>query len=75
MIDQAPVSLADRLPPAQPRPVPERLHCGRCGNRLASFYLPEGSGGWVEDRCHHSVRKPDGSRGTCGYVTRTGPTR
>ncbi len=71
----APISLTDHKPAPVARPAPERLHCGRCGNRLASFYFPEGSTGWVEDRCHHSIRRADGTRGTCGFVTRTGPSR
>ena len=50
-----------------------QMYCSGCGNRLARAVLAPGS--VVEDRCHHTVRRPDGSRGTCGVVTRMTPSR
>jgi hypothetical protein len=64
-------ALADQR--EQPRLMLEQMKCSRCGGNLARVALVVGS--VVEMRCHHSVRRPDGKRETCGYVTRAYPTR
>lgn len=62
----------ERIEPERP-PYLEVLRCGRCGNALGRVYLTVGS--WVEQRCHHTVRRPDGKRETCGWVNTVRPTR
>lgn len=62
----------ERIEPDRP-PYLDSMKCGRCGNRLASVYLTPGS--WVIQRCHHSIRKPDGTRETCGWENTVRPTR
>ena len=67
----APISMAERRDQAAPHLEPMR--CARCGNALARVHLTVGS--VVEQRCHHSIRRPDGKRETCGWVTTVRPTR
>lgn len=70
MID-APAVLAERR---DPQPIRlEQMRCARCGNGLARVCLTVGS--VVEMRCHHTIRKPDGKRETCGWVNTVRPTR
>lgn len=51
----------------------EQMKCSRCGNGLALVHLTVGS--VVQMRCHHSIKRPDGTRGTCGWVNRAWPSR
>lgn len=64
--------MVERIEPERP-PYLDVLRCARCGNALGRTYLTVGS--WVVVRCHHSVKKPDGKRETCGYENTVRPTR
>ena len=73
MIDtRAPRTMVERIEPERP-PYWEVPRCSRCGNPLGRIYLVVGS--WVSLRCHHTIRRPDGTRGTCGYENTIRPTR
>lgn len=47
--------------------------CSRCGNGLARAVLTPGS--YLQVRCHHSIKGPDGKWKTCGMMNRIWPTR
>lgn len=49
------------------------IRCARCGGALARVHLTVGS--YVEQRCHHQIKRADGKRETCGWVTKVWPTR
>lgn len=50
----------------------KQMHCAICGGKLCRVSLTPGN--YAVDRCHHKVII-NGKRQTCGYETRTGPTR
>ena len=72
MIDQQARLTVERIEPERP-PYWDVARCGRCGNALARVYLTVGS--WIEQRCHHVVKKRDGKREVCGWVNTVRPSR
>ena len=66
------IALEERIEPERP-PWWDVVKCARCGNGLNRVYLTVGS--WVEARCHHSIRLPNGKRETCGYINTVRPSR
>jgi hypothetical protein len=76
LIDQQarPIVTLEERREQQERPAHlDQIRCARCGGGLLRAHLVVGS--YVEQRCHHTIKKPDGKRETCGYVTRVWPTR
>lgn len=67
-----PMVAVERIEPERP-PYLEQTRCGRCGNKLTRVYLTVGS--WVVQRCHHTIKLPNGERKTCGYENTIRPTR
>jgi hypothetical protein len=62
----------DQQAPERPAHL-DQMRCSRCGGGLARVFLTVGS--YVEMRCHHQIRRPDGKRETCGWVNNVTPTR
>lgn len=62
----------ERVEPSAP-PYLEVMRCARCGGGLSRVYLTVGS--FVESRCHHDIKKPNGKRETCGWLNIVTPTR
>lgn len=71
MID-TPILRPERVEPPRP-PYLDVMYCTRCKQGLGRVYLTIGS--YVEQRCHHEIKGPDGKRRTCGMLNIMTPTR
>lgn len=56
-----------------PAVVYQQLYCAKCKGKLCRVSLVPGA--YAEDRCHHTIIDETGKRRTCGWETRSGPTR